>query len=412
LEEAFQEAVVAVYSEIERGDEIERLRARLAVLTRNKAVDLGRRRCAQQDSARRAYASAGSAQARDVADAAVDDLTDAELARELERLVPARRAAVVGRVLGDLSFAELGRRLGVSEAAAKQRVRDGLHELRRRLLGRYGRDFCSAGRALGGYESGSFVDLDGRGRLAEAHLKACPQCRAAHRWVVAIDRALEGVVLPPGVAAGLQQGAEPERRLVRVRAMLAAFRHDQGLRGRLAELTTRGTPGGRTGEAVGAAGGAAAAGSATGGLTAAKLAAACAGISLVGGACFGVSELEGSAPPPWRAPDTARAMRAASEVIARAASSAAPNVATGVTQRPAATVGSLRPLASSVGAAKGRARGGSSATAGTPAQRAAARAGRQPAQRELGIESGGSGPPSATGASGGASPSTDAGIEP
>jgi RNA polymerase sigma factor (sigma-70 family) len=437
LRDAVQEACIAVAREIAAGEQIESLGARLVALTHNKAIDHIRRRTTQHRAAQRAFDRDGvRAAAPDPVDRTVDELTDAELAAEIERLAPIRRDAVKGRHFQGLSLHELAIRLGTSPAMCKKHALKGLRDLRARLLARY-IDFCPRGEALATAAGGRSVDGLDRGVPAiGAHLDACPQCQASQRWVETVNRALEGLLVPPGVGIGVEQGEDPERRLDRARALLGALRRaGGGLRDGVAELAGRATPSGRAGEvagAAGASGGVAAAGTAaTGGLSATKLAAICASIGVLGGgACYGISTLGASAPRPPRAPDAALAMRAAGKVIRAAVeraavasvASATPNIV-----RPAASVASLRHAAPSViGSSASRAstsrastspasNSGAStgATAASPEQQAAARAGRNPAQKELGIESAASGPPSGGANSGGSSPSsTELGIEP
>jgi DNA-directed RNA polymerase specialized sigma24 family protein len=85
------------------------------------------------------------AAAPDPVDRTVDELTDAELAAEIERLAPIRRDAVKGRHFQRLSLHELAIRLGTSPAMCKKHALKGLRDLRARLLARY-IDFCPPGR--------------------------------------------------------------------------------------------------------------------------------------------------------------------------------------------------------------------------------------------------------------------------
>jgi RNA polymerase sigma factor (sigma-70 family) len=432
LRDAVQEACIAVVRETAAGEQIESLGARLVALTHNKAIDHIRRRTTQQRAAQRAFDREGvRATAPDPVDRTVEELTDAELAAEIERLPPIRRDAVKGRHFQGLSLHELAVRLGTSPAMCKKHALKGLRDLRARLLARY-IDFCPRGEALATAGGRRSVDgLDRRVPAISAHLDACPQCQASQRWVETVDRALEGLLVPPGVGIGVEQGEDPERRLDRARALLGALRRaGGGLRDGVAELAGRATPSGRTGEvatAAGASGGVAAAGTvATGGLSATKLAAICASIGVLGGgACYGISSLGASAPRPLRAPEAALAMRAAGKVIRAAAERAAVASAASATPnvvRPAASVASLRHAARNVIATStsqastsrvSSPNTSSGSTAASPEQQAAARAGRNPAQKELGIESAASGPPSGGANSGGSSPSsTELGIEP
>jgi RNA polymerase sigma factor (sigma-70 family) len=62
--------------------------------------------------------------------AAAPPETDEELWSAVQELPGGQRDAVLVRFVGDLSYAEVGRTLGCSEAAARQRVREGIAKLR------------------------------------------------------------------------------------------------------------------------------------------------------------------------------------------------------------------------------------------------------------------------------------------
>ncbi len=55
---------------------------------------------------------------------------DDELWASVQELPTGQREAVLFRFVGDLSYAEVGRTLGCSEAAARQRVKEGIAKLR------------------------------------------------------------------------------------------------------------------------------------------------------------------------------------------------------------------------------------------------------------------------------------------
>ena len=54
----------------------------------------------------------------------------------LDALAPKQRAAVVYRHLGDLPYPEIAREMGISQAAVRRNVSDGIATLRRRLQGK------------------------------------------------------------------------------------------------------------------------------------------------------------------------------------------------------------------------------------------------------------------------------------
>ena len=58
---------------------------------------------------------------------------DDGLWREVRRLPPKQRVAIVWRFVLDLAYAEIGERMGTSEEAARQNVSAGLRRLRREV---------------------------------------------------------------------------------------------------------------------------------------------------------------------------------------------------------------------------------------------------------------------------------------
>lgn len=62
-----------------------------------------------------------------------DDYADAELWRRVGSLPPKQRLAVVHRFALDLRYAEIGRLIGSSEAAARRSVHEGIKRLREEI---------------------------------------------------------------------------------------------------------------------------------------------------------------------------------------------------------------------------------------------------------------------------------------
>ncbi len=58
------------------------------------------------------------------------DIGDEGLWQQVRGLPPKQRAAVVHRYVFDLAYAEIGERMGTSEAAARRSVHEGLSKLR------------------------------------------------------------------------------------------------------------------------------------------------------------------------------------------------------------------------------------------------------------------------------------------
>jgi RNA polymerase sigma-70 factor (ECF subfamily) len=69
----------------------------------------------------------------DEALARINDLDDEPAFGALEDLPDEQRAAVSGRVVDELSYAELAQRMRCSESVVRQRVSRGLRTLRNRL---------------------------------------------------------------------------------------------------------------------------------------------------------------------------------------------------------------------------------------------------------------------------------------
>ena len=99
------------------------LRSWLLAIAHNKALDSHRGR------------SRRPTPVADVPDrASTDGVTGASGLWDLVRALPEKqRAGVVLRYANDLPYAEIGRIVGTSEAAARQNVREGLKKLRREM---------------------------------------------------------------------------------------------------------------------------------------------------------------------------------------------------------------------------------------------------------------------------------------
>lgn len=121
LQETFMSALRA-YPRLRHADN---LRAWLYTIAQRKATDALRRR------ARRPAAELDGP--GPVAPDA-PDLPDDRLWQRVGALPPKQRAAVVGRFVLDLAYAEIGARMGTSEEAARQNVHAGLRRLRREVV--------------------------------------------------------------------------------------------------------------------------------------------------------------------------------------------------------------------------------------------------------------------------------------
>jgi RNA polymerase sigma factor (sigma-70 family) len=118
--DCYQETMTAAlraYPDLKHADN---LRGWLFTIANRKVIDAGR------GAARRAVPVATLPERP----APEPPETDAELWSAVNQLPSGQRDAVLFRFVGDLSFAEVGRTLNCSEAAARQRVREGIAKLR------------------------------------------------------------------------------------------------------------------------------------------------------------------------------------------------------------------------------------------------------------------------------------------
>lgn len=119
-EDAFQETWLSALRAYDRLDELADVRAWLVTIAQRKAIDVhrGRRRrpLPVEDVPERADPSAPEPD---------DGLWDA-----VRALPPGQRAAITLRYAGDLRPLEVARALGISDAAARRRIADGLKALR------------------------------------------------------------------------------------------------------------------------------------------------------------------------------------------------------------------------------------------------------------------------------------------
>ena len=104
------------------------LRAWVMTIAHRKVIDHARGR------ARRAVPVAEAEQLAGAAPAPAGGGGDGELWHQVARLAPKQRTAVSLRFLVDLSHAEIGEVMGISEAAARRNVHDGLNRLREKEL--------------------------------------------------------------------------------------------------------------------------------------------------------------------------------------------------------------------------------------------------------------------------------------
>jgi RNA polymerase sigma factor (sigma-70 family) len=110
-------SALRAYPELKQADN---LRGWLFAIAHRKVIDAGRGR------QRRPVPVANVPERAVAADPGSDD----ELWGAVKALPPGQREAVLFRFVGDLSYAEVGRTLGCSEAAARQRVKEGIAKLR------------------------------------------------------------------------------------------------------------------------------------------------------------------------------------------------------------------------------------------------------------------------------------------
>jgi RNA polymerase sigma factor (sigma-70 family) len=119
--DCYQETMVAAlraYPELRSADN---LRSWLFTIAHRKVIDAGR------STRRRAVPVAFVPEQPSCDEKASDD----ELWSAVRELPDGQRDAVLFRFVGDLSYAAVGETLGCSEAAARQRVKEGIAKLRK-----------------------------------------------------------------------------------------------------------------------------------------------------------------------------------------------------------------------------------------------------------------------------------------
>src|SRR3954453_15070501 len=117
-DDAFQDTMLAALRAYPTLRDASNLRGWVLTIARNKALDLHRRRRHLAD------AEPPEPAAWDAAPA------DRELWRRGREPPTKQRAAIVGRFVADLPYADIGRELGCSEEAARRSVFEGLRNLR------------------------------------------------------------------------------------------------------------------------------------------------------------------------------------------------------------------------------------------------------------------------------------------
>jgi RNA polymerase sigma factor (sigma-70 family) len=122
-EETFLAAMQA-YPRLRAGSNV---KGWLVTIAYRKSIDQLRAARRRTDAATRLENERPTGQPKDPGG---DDTFDGGLAAALAALAPKQRAAVTGRYLADLSYAELAEMLGTSEAAARRSAADGIAKLR------------------------------------------------------------------------------------------------------------------------------------------------------------------------------------------------------------------------------------------------------------------------------------------
>ncbi|HZN15472.1 MAG TPA: sigma-70 family RNA polymerase sigma factor [Acidimicrobiales bacterium] len=120
--DCYQETMVSAlraYPDLKSADN---LRAWLFTIAHNKVIDRGR--SSQRRPVPVATIPEQPAAAVDV------DVRDDELWSAVKKLPDGQRDAVLFRFVGDLTYADVGATLGCTEAAARQRVKEGIAKLR------------------------------------------------------------------------------------------------------------------------------------------------------------------------------------------------------------------------------------------------------------------------------------------
>ena len=123
-DDCLQETFIAALRAYPRLRHAENLRAWLYVIAQRKATDAARR------AARRPTRSLDGAEPEPIA---AHEPSDDALWGSVRTLPPRQRAAVVHRFVLDLAYAEIAKRMGTSEEAARQNVHAGLRRLRREV---------------------------------------------------------------------------------------------------------------------------------------------------------------------------------------------------------------------------------------------------------------------------------------
>jgi RNA polymerase sigma factor (sigma-70 family) len=123
-EDCLQETFLAALRAYDGLAHADNLRAWLYTIAQRKATDLVRRRVRRPTR---------SLDGVDPEAPPVEHATDDGLWARVGVLPEKQRTAVVGRFVLDLAYADLGARMGISEAAARQNVSAGLRRLRREV---------------------------------------------------------------------------------------------------------------------------------------------------------------------------------------------------------------------------------------------------------------------------------------
>jgi RNA polymerase sigma factor (sigma-70 family) len=121
-EDAFQETLVTALAKYDQLRSPESARSWLFSIANSKIIDAARRRIREAPPTD-----------AEPTDDRTTEMPETGIWQQVEALPPKRREAVGLRFLGDLTHAEIGEVMGISEQAARRNVHDGLNQLRQRI---------------------------------------------------------------------------------------------------------------------------------------------------------------------------------------------------------------------------------------------------------------------------------------
>ena len=181
-EDVVAEVLIRLHERAERGPAADNLRALFFTSAHNAAIDLLRARAARPQTVALDAAAAMPEPAPAPAERAEGRDNGVRLQEALARMRDGYRETMLLRFGLDLKLSEIAMHLGISETAAKKRLRRAATQVRKRMAQVEGEEFCPQMRELArdfAFErEAAGLASEAEGEVLRAHFSHCGPCRS------------------------------------------------------------------------------------------------------------------------------------------------------------------------------------------------------------------------------------------